>query len=321
MTVLVTGCAGLIGSSVCRLLSSKRYKVVGADNMEETYDPAFKKHRMEELLKLDGFRYANVDVNNKSQLSSLFNEHSFSGVINLAAKAGIRESLEDPTGYFKSNTLSVINLLEQCREKDVSNFVLASTSSVYGEAKPPFKETSVVNRPLSPYAASKAASESLCHIYSRVHGIKTVALRLSTVYGVQGRPDMSIFRFIRWVLEGEPIRIFGGGQERDFVYVDDVAEAMLASLESNLQYQEINIGAGTTVVLEQLIKIIEAEVGAKGKISYEAANPADASTNEMDISKAARVLNWRPRTSITEGIAKTIKWYAENREWAGKVKL
>ncbi len=315
MKILVTGCAGFIGTCLCKMLVAKGLDVVGIDNFVITYDSRVKQRRLQQLNKLNNFHFLEKDITDQGQLHSVFNEFPIGSVVNLAAHAGIRESIDNPNDYFQTNTIGVINLLEECKKYQVRNFIQISTSSIYGDAQAPFKETYPIDKPLSPYAASKTSSELICYIYSKIHGINVTILRLSTVYGIEGRPDMSIFRFVHWIIQQKPVRIFGGDQARDYIYVDDVAHAIVLSLNKSLRYANINIGSGSAISLQELVSVIESSAKLKANIAYEPANPADSDTNELDISKAEQLIGWKPTTSVRLGIEQIIEWYRENSNW------
>ena len=325
MRILVTGCAGFIGSAVCRLLLEQGHGVEGVDNLNDTYDVRLKRWRLERLESHAGFRFSRVDICSYDDLHRLFARSSvdgspFAAVINLGARAGIRESLEDPWSYYQANTFATLNLLDLCRSFGVTKFVLASTSSVYGEGRRPSQEDSDTSNPLSPYAASKKAAEDLVYTYHRLYGTDATTLRYFTVYGPAGRPDMSMFSFIRAIAEGEPITVFGDGrQERDFTYVDDVARGTVAALKP-LGHQVINLGGDRPQVLADVIGMIEECVEQRARIEYAPAHAADVRASWADISRARELLGWTPQVHIEEGLMRTVEWYMENREWAKEIR-
>ena len=238
-------------------------------------------------------------------------------VIHLAARAGVRPSVDDPWSYYQANVLGALNLLEVCREYGIGKFVLASTSSVYGaDVNGPIAEDAQSSRPLSPYASSKKAAETLLYSYHHLHGIDAVVLRYFTVYGPAGRPDMSVFRFVRDVVEGSPITIYGDGtQQRDYTYVSDVARGTIQAL--TLQgYETINLGSDRPVEVNAVVSLVEKAVGRAAVIRYEKKHPADVATTWADISRARALLGWVPLTTVEEGIRRTVEWYMEQREWA-----
>lgn len=220
--LLITGCAGFIGWKTCSQLLEKGEEVIGIDNLNTYYDPKIKEWRLNELKKYPDFTFNRIDISQIEPLRSLFKSHSFEAVINLAARAGVRASVENPWSYVDTNITGTLNLLELCREFDIKKFVLASTSSLYGTNKMPFCEEDRTDNPLSPYAATKKAAEAMCYTYHFLYGIDITIPRYFTVYGPAGRPDMSIFRFIKNIYEGKPIEVFGDGkQKRDFTYFPD----------------------------------------------------------------------------------------------------
>ena len=323
MTILVTGCAGFIGSHVCRLLLEAGEAVEGVDNLNDAYDPRIKHWRLDQLLPEANFRFHGIDISDGNAVESLFGRTGvdgsspFSAVINLGARAGVRDSVQDPRAFYQANALGTLNLLESCRETEVSKFVLASTSSLYGDDTPrPFEEDADTSRPLSPYAASKKAAECLAYTYHHLYGLDTTVLRYFTVYGPAGRPDLSIFRFIRSIAEGETITVFGDGkQERDFTYIDDIARGTVAATRP-LGYEIINLGTDRPVVLADLIQLIEERAGKRAQIEYAPMHPTDVRFTRASIVRAKELLGWRPEVTIEEGIERSVEWYRENREWA-----
>ena len=341
MKVLVTGAAGFIGWKVCEFLLADGYipsaelrtSVVGIDNLNNAYDVRLKHWRLAQLGGKPKFVFHRLDITNRKELRKLWELKeqggrgaeeqggvSFDAVINLAARAGVRQSVEDPWVYFETNVIGTLNLLELCREFDVKKFVLASTSSLYGAHNPrPFREDANTDGPLSPYAASKKAAETLCYTYHYLYGIDVTVLRYFTVYGPAGRPDMSLFRFVQWISEGQPVLVYGDGrQSRDFTYVDDIARGTLAALKP-LGYEAINLGSDTPVVLVDAIRLVEELVGKEASIEHKPRHPADVLATWADIGKAEGLLNWRPQTSFAEGVAQLVAWYQANREWAKNV--
>ena len=327
MTVLVTGCAGFIGSNVCRILMEQGQTVEGVDNLNDAYDPRIKHWRLEQLTSNPSFSFNDLDISDHGALKPLFEtvdsarEPAFTGVINLGARAGVRSSVENPWIYYEANTLGTLNLLELCREFGVKKFVLSSTSSVYGDDTPrPFSEDADTSRPLSPYAASKKAAEALVYTYHHLHGIDATVLRYFTVYGPAGRPDMSIFIFVRSIAEGETIRLTGEGkQERDYTYVEDVARGTVAALKP-LGYEVINLGNDGPVSVEDTIRIVEGLLEKKAIIEHVPMHPADVQATWADVGRAGRLLDWRPEVSVEDGIRRCVDWYRDNREWAKDIR-
>ncbi len=326
-TVLVTGCAGFIGSQVAALLLREGRRVIGVDNLNDAYDPRLKEWRLARLEGEPGFNFHRLDICDRESLRRLLRTKSavgaapFDAVINLAARAGVRQSVKNPWVYVQANIVGNLNLLELCRETGVKKFVLASTSSLYGAKSPrPFKEDAVTDYPLSPYAASKKAAEALCYTYHYLYDIDVSVVRYFTVYGPAGRPDMSLFRFVQWIAEGRPVIVYGDGtQQRDFSYVEDIASGTVASL-SPLGYEMINLGSDRPVALNQAIQLIERLVGREATIENRPRDPSDVLATWADITKAKRILGWRPRFSFEEGVARLVQWYKENREWAREIR-
>jgi nucleoside-diphosphate-sugar epimerase len=323
---LVTGAAGFIASKVAEFLLDDGHTVVGVDNFSKAYDLRLKEWRLAQIKEHPNFEFHALDICDRPALTDLFNLHSeiretsFDGVINLAAWAGVRRSVQNPWVYIDTNVTGTLNLLELCKEHGVGKFVLASTSSLYGQDNEmPYRETQDTSRPLSPYAASKKGAEALCHTYHYLYDLDVTVFRYFTVYGPAGRPDMSLFRFTQWIFEGRPVTIYGDGtQQRDFTYVDDIARGTIAGLKP-LGYEIINLGSDTPVVLMDTVRLIEKLSGKEANLVYEPRHPADVFATWAGIEKAERLLGWRPQTSYEAGIAALVRWYRENREWAKDV--
>lgn len=319
MAVLVTGCAGFIGWRTAELLLERGTEVWGIDELNHAYDVRLKRWRLQRLQRHPGFHFRRMDVCDRAALEGLFRAHRFEAVVNLAARAGVRQSLRDPWAYLRTNAEGTLNLLELCRLHGVRKFVLASTSSVYGEAERPFREEAATDRPLSPYAASKKAAEAIAYAYHRLYGLDVSVLRYFTVYGPAGRPDMSIFRFVQRIAEGRPIVVFGdGSQERDFTYVDDIARGTLSALRP-LGHQVINLGSDRPVPLARVIELVEQMVGRRAVVERRAPHPADVPATWACIERARRLLGWEPRVGLEEGLRRCVSWYLAQREWASLV--
>lgn len=319
--ILVTGTAGFIGCKVSEMLIENGYFVIGVDNLNEYYDKRIKLWRLDNLKKLNSFKFYQVDIEKINALEEIFRLYFPNAVINLAARAGVRYSLENPFIYNSTNAGGTLNLLELCRKYNVPKFVLASTSSLYAGQGIPFKEDLPVNTPISPYAASKKAAEVMCYTYHYLWGIDVTILRYFTVYGPAGRPDMSIFRFIKWLMEETPLEVFGdGSQERDFSYIDDIARGTINALKP-LGYEIINLGNNCPHKLSGAINLIEKYTGKKAKFEYKEFHKADIKATWADISKAKTLIDWQPQVSIEEGIKKTVKWTKDNWSWVKDVKL
>ena len=320
MNVLVTGCAGFIASCVAHLLVEQGHRVVGVDNLNDAYDVALKDWRLARLQDA-GIPFHRADIEDSGELTAIVRQHRPDAIVNLAARAGVRQSIANPEAYYSTNVGGTLNLLQICNALGVGKFVLASTSSVYGLADRPFSESQSTDRPLSPYAASKKAAEEMCYAYHHLFDIDVTVFRYFTVYGPAGRPDMSIFRFIRWIAEGEPLALYGdGSQERDFTYVGDVARGTAAALELT-GFQVINLGSDRPVALNTLIGLVEAGLGAKAIIDRQPTHPTDVPATWADISRARELMGWEPEVSLQEGLDASIGWYMQNREWASKVAL
>jgi nucleoside-diphosphate-sugar epimerase len=319
---LVTGCAGFIGSAVAWRLLGDGAQVVGCDNLNDAYDPRLKRWRLDQLEASPGFTFQSVDVCDRAKLKTIFAGPPPDAVFHLAARAGVRASVAEPEQFVRDNVEGTLNVLEMCRAAGVQKFILASTSSLYGaSADVPFSEDSDTGRPLSPYAASKQGAEALSHAYHYLHGMDVAVLRYFTVYGPAGRPDMSVFRFIRRIAEGEPITVYGdGSQRRDFTFVDDVARGTVAAL-SVPGYEVINLGGDHPLPLNQVIQRIGELVGRRPIIEHRDAHPADVPETWAKIDKAERLLGWRPETEIDEGLARTVAWHQENRSWLLEIGL
>ncbi|MBN1264777.1 MAG: GDP-mannose 4,6-dehydratase [Anaerolineales bacterium] len=314
---LLTGAAGFIASSVADLLLCEGHTVAGWDNLNDAYDPRLKDWRLERLRKREGFEFTHVDIRDLEAVRKAWGTQRFDAVINLAARAGVRQSVVDPWVYAKTNFLGVINLLETCVQREVPKFVQASTSSLYGASNPrPFSEETDSSRPLSPYAASKGAAEMMCHSYSHLHNLDITILRYFTVYGPAGRPDMSIFRFIQWIAEERPLILYGDGeQERDFTFVQDIARGTVAAVRP-LGFELINLGSDQPYTMMDVIRRIEILLDKKAILDRRPTAPADVRATWANIEKAGKLLDWEPHTSLDDGLEACVRWYLEERDWA-----
>jgi nucleoside-diphosphate-sugar epimerase len=321
---LVTGAAGFIGSRVSEMLIEQGHAVTGVDNLNDAYDVRMKEYRLRKLKGLPGFAFVKADISDRQILNSqsaIFN-HKFDAVINLAARAGVRASVENPWAFVDTNVSGTLNLLELCRLKGIRKFILASTSSIYGANAPyPTPETADSDHPLQPYAASKKAAEAFCHSYHALYGLDVSVLRYFTVYGPAGRPDMSMFRFAKWISEGEPVHLYGDGeQSRGFTYVDDIARGTLAALRP-LGYEIINQGGHEVISMNGLIGMLERRIGRKALIERHPPNQADMLTSQADVSKARDKLGWRPQVGLEEGVGRLVEWYEDEHQWARDISL
>lgn len=321
-TVFVTGACGFIGWKVCEALLANGDSVIAVDNINDAYDVRLKEWRLAQLQGKPGFAFTRLDIGDREALrsfgQSMATKSRVDAMINLAARAGVRSSVEDPWAYLATNVYGNLNLLELCRELEIGKFVLASTSSLYGEHNPrPFREDADTDRPLSPYAASKKAAEAMSYSYHALHGLEVTVLRFFTVYGPAGRPDMSLFRFVQWISEGRKVMVFGdGSQQRDFTYVADIANGVVAALTRGQGHEVINLGSDEPVVLNDAIREIERLVGREASIYHERRHPADVDATWADISKARKLLGWRPETIFAAGVGQLVDWYRRNRKWA-----
>lgn len=320
---LLTGAAGFIGARVAALLLEQGHQVVGIDSLNSAYDVRLKQWRLQQLQARTGFTFSRGDLSDRVVIETLWNKHdgnALDAVINLAARAGVRQSTENPYVYYETNVSGTLNLLELARLGGVKKFILASTSSLYGAENPrPFKEDACTDKPLSPYAASKKAAEAMCYTWHFLYGIDVSVLRYFTVYGPAGRPDMSMFRFVQRISEGRPIVLYGdGSQERDFTYVDDIARGTVAALKP-LGHETINLGGDRPVKIREIISMIEELTGKKAVVEQKPAHPADVPATWADIGKARKFLNWEPQTKLEDGVNKLVEWYRAEQSWASQI--
>jgi nucleoside-diphosphate-sugar epimerase len=335
---LVTGAAGFIGSKVTEMLLLEGHNVVGIDNVNDYYDVRLKDYRLSKLLDDEfiitdspqksfyenkkrltnkKFEFINIDIENKIELENIFKEFKFDSVLNLAARAGVRYSMENPHVYLSTNTTGTLNLLECMRKTNVNKLVLASTSSLYAGQNIPFNEDLPVNTPLTPYAVSKKAAELMAYSYHHLYGIDVSVVRYFTVYGPSGRPDMCIFRFMKWIDEETPLEIFGdGSQSRDFTYIDDIARGTINAIKP-LGYEIINLGGGNSPVsLNWVIDFISNKMrkNIKNRIN-KTFSSADIKITQANISKAESLINYKSTISIEEGLDNVLSWYIKNKNW------
>ena len=307
-TLFVTGAAGFIASRVCQMLLDQGNQVIGIDNMNDYYDVRLKEYRLARLTKYPRFTFYMADIENREELKPIFEAHAFRSVFNLAARAGVRYSMENPWVYLRTNTEGTLNLLELMKDFGVPKFILASTSSLYAGLPMPFTEDLPVNTPISPYAASKKAAEAFAYTYHRQYGIDVSILRYFTVFGPGGRPDMAPYRFVKWILEGTPISLYGDGSAaRDFTFVDDIARGTILA-EKPLGYQIINLGGGNKpVTINQFILWIEELTGKKAAINYLPTHSADMDFTMANIDKARQLLGWEPTVDTYAGLKEMLK--------------
>ena len=316
---LVTGAAGFIGARTAELLIKDGHTVVGVDNMNDAYDLRMKEYRLHRLQDVDGFTFLKMDISDKAIIEQL-KEQRFEGVINLAAWAGVRASVRNPWVYVESNMTGTLNMLELCRQTGTKKFIVASTSSIYGENPPyPTPESASSSEPLQPYAASKKGAEAMAHAYHHLYGIDVTVVRFFTVYGPAGRPDLALFRFVQWITEGRPVLVNGDGeQSRGFTYIDDIARGVILALKP-VGYEIVNLGGHEVITINNLIKLIEDVVGKKADVRYGPPDPADMRSNWADVSKAGALLGWEPQYNMRMGVEKLVEWYNAEREWASEI--
>ena len=329
MKLIITGSAGFIGSSLCLKLLEREDDVIGIDNHNDYYDPKIKEARLARLLKKKNYKHYKIDLSDQKSLENVFKEHKPQRVVNLAAQAGVRYSMENPLAYINSNIVGFAHILENCRYYKVEHLVYASSSSVYGSnTKIPFSEHDSVNHPLSVYAASKKSNELMAHTYSHLYQLPTTGLRFFTVYGPWGRPDMALFKFTKAISEDTPIEVFNHGKHtRDFTYIDDIVEGIVQTLDNpatcNLSWDSnkpdpatskapwriYNIGNNKPVQLMDYIDALEKALGKKAKINFLPLQPGDVPDTYASTDNLKKKFNYQPSTSVIDGISQFVKWY------------
>ncbi len=315
MNFLVTGGAGFIGSHVCERLVHSGHGVWAFDNLDAFYDPRLKQRNLRDLQALGrSFEFVHGDLTDRAALDGLLGRVRFDQIIHLAARAGVRPSLEQPALYQRVNVEGTVNLLEAGRLNGVRKVILASSSSVYGvNSKVPFAESDSIFCAISPYAASKLACEALGHVYHHVYGLDVVMLRFFTVYGPRQRPDLAIHKFARLISAGAPIPIFGDGSTaRDYTYISDILEGVLACTEKEFGFAVFNLGESQTVRLDRLIELLEAALGKKAVLERQPPQPGDVPITYADISKARARLGYKPQVKIEEGVRLFVDWFRQN---------
>lgn len=331
MKVMITGAAGFIGSTLAKKLLEKNYEVTGVDNLNDYYDVNLKKDRLKLIEKNENFRFELLDISNREQMKELFEKNSFDYVVNLAAQAGVRYSIENPQSYVDTNLVGFGNILEGCRHSKVKHLVYASSSSVYGlNENMPFSVHDNVDHPISLYAASKKANELMAHTYSYLYDLPTTGLRFFTVYGPWGRPDMALFLFTKAILENRPIKVFNNGEmKRDFTYIDDIVEGVSRVMENipkpdpewsgknpdpssgRVPYKIYNIGNNNTVGLMEFIEAIEDELKIKAKKDFLPLQPGDVPATWADVDDLIRDTGFKPNTNVKDGVRNFINWYRD----------
>jgi UDP-glucuronate 4-epimerase len=319
--VLITGGAGFIGSHlVDHLLAEGGWRVTVVDDFNDFYDPAIKRGNVREGLANPDFTLVEADIRNYEALApafgGAFGRTGFDCIVHLAARAGVRPSLKEPRLYVETNINGTLNLLELAREHGVKQFVFGSSSSVYGmNSKVPFSEDDPIFNPISPYAATKAAGELICHSYAHLYDMRIVCLRFFTVYGARQRPDLAIHKFAKLISAGKPIPVFGDGTtSRDYTYIDDIIAGVRAAIDyDQSDYEVINLGESRTVELRELISLLEKALDRHAEVDRQPVQPGDVPRTFADITKARRLLGYNPQTQIEEGIGKFVEWYGENK--------
>lgn len=315
MKILVTGGAGFIGSNLVDELLHAKHEVIVIDNFDPFYDPVIKENNILKAQDYDHYHLYRYDITDSNHLSEVFDNHEIEVVIHLAAKAGVRPSIQDPKGYYETNVKGGVNILEECRQHHVNKIVFASSSSVYGNNKKvPFSETDNVDYPISPYAATKKAGELLCYNYHHLYNMNIFCMRFFTVYGRRGRPEMAIAKFTKMIDKGETIPVYGFGEpKRDYTYIDDILQGIIHSIDRVEGYEIFNLGESSTIRLDGLIGLIETGLGKKADKEMLPMQPGDVIETYADISKAKEMLNYNPTTPIEAGIRKYIDWYMKNK--------
>jgi len=312
-TILVTGSAGFIGFHVSRKLLERGDRVVGYDNVNEYYDPTLKESRLRILEGYEQFRFHRKALEDKTALEKVFVDSGIDKVCHLAAQAGVRYSMENPGAYVDSNLVGTMNILEACRNNGINDLVYASSSSVYGgNKKVPFSERDRVDDPISLYAATKRSNELMANVYSHLFGMNTTGLRFFTVYGPYGRPDMALFKFTKAMLEDEPIDVYNhGNMERDFTYVDDIANGTIAAIDTPFRCEVFNLGNNKPIKLDYFIDLVEKNLGKKAKRNLLPMQDGDVPRTCADIEHAKELLGYDPKTPIEIGVKRFIDWYLE----------
>ena len=326
---IITGSAGFIGSSLSLKLLERSEKIIGIDNHNDYYDPKIKEARLARLKKFDNYKHYKVDISNQKKLNEIFKNSRPDRVVNLAAQAGVRYSMKNPLAYIKSNIVGFANILENCHKYKIKHLVYASTSSVYGaNTKMPFSEEDSANHPLSVYAASKKSNELMAHAYSYLYNLPTTGLRFFTVYGPWGRPDMALFKFTKKILEKKSIDVFNyGNHSRDFTYITDIVECIIRVLDtpakkniywksdnpdpatSKVPWKIYNIGNNKPVKLMDYINALEKSLCKKAKINFLSLQPGDVQNTHANVDNLIRKFNYKPKTSVTEGVSNFVRWY------------
>src|SRR3972149_6640650 len=315
MNILITGGAGFIGSHLADALLARGEKVTVIDEFNDFYDPKLKRENIAPHLSNPSYRLIEGDIRDTDKVLRMFEETRFDVVVHLAARAGVRPSIEAPLLYEQVNCVGTLNLLEAARKTGVKNFVFASSSSVYGiNSKVPFSEEDPITCPISPYATTKRAGELMCFTYSHLYGLPSTSLRFFTVYGERGRPDMAVAKFTRLINEGKEIQVYGDGTaRRDFTYVKDIISGLIKSIDTQSRYEIVNLGGADTIEVNALIGLIEKALGKKADIRYMDPAPGDVPITYADVAKAKRLLGFSPAVRIDEGVERYVRWFLERQ--------
>ncbi|MBI5562955.1 MAG: GDP-mannose 4,6-dehydratase [Deltaproteobacteria bacterium] len=316
MKILITGGAGFIGSHLAATLLDCGEKVAVVDEFNAFYDPALKRENVEPLLANPNFSLHVADIRDKARIGAIIKEEAPEAVCHLAARAGVRPSIEDPILYEETNCRGTLNVLEAVKERGLKNFVFASSSSVYGiNSKMPFSEEDPITSTISPYAATKRAGELYCFAYSHLYRLPVTCLRFFTVYGERGRPDMAVAKFTRLIHEGKAIQVYGdGGARRDFTYIGDIVSGIVNAIYTSSRFEIVNLGGSQTVEVNGLISLIEANLGLRADVIYGRPAPGDVPITYADVTKARRLLGFEPAVDIAEGVRRYVKWFLEREE-------
>ena len=311
--ILVTGAAGFIGFHLSKSLLDEDYKVLGIDNLNDYYDPKLKHARLDQLTPYKNFTFQKIDISNRRPLTEAFTNFKPNKVVNLAAQAGVRYSIENPYAYMDSNLVGFLNILELCRHNEVEGLIYASSSSVYGgNIKIPFSVGDRVDNPISLYAATKKANELMAHTYSHLYGLRTTGLRYFTVYGPWGRPDMAYYLFTEKIIKSESIPVFNNGNmKRDFTHISDIIDGTRSAIDKNYTCEIFNLGNHISEELMDVVNLIEQNLGKKAEIEFLPMQPGDIPESLADIEKSEEFLGFKPTTGISSGIEDFVEWYKE----------
>jgi UDP-glucuronate 4-epimerase len=321
MKILITGGAGFIGSHLADALLARGEKVTVIDEFNDFYDPKLKRENIAPHLSNPSYTLVEGDIRDTDKVLRMFEEKRFDTVVHLAARAGVRPSIEEPLLYEQVNCVGTLNLLEAARKTGIGNFVFASSSSVYGiNSKVPFSEGDPITCPISPYATTKRAGELMCYTYSHLYKLPSTCLRFFTVYGERGRPDMAVAKFTRLIYDGKPIQVYGDGSaQRDFTYVGDIIEGLLKAVYTPSRYEIVNLGGANTIEVNRLIELIEGSLGKKAEIKYLPPVPGDVPITYADAAKAKELLGFIAAVRIDEGVERYVKWFLERERRAHSV--